>query len=433
MNGTNPGGAGQAGASPSGIVAPGGLADGGIAAEHARMSTVDLYAATMMHTFGTPQRVLARGEGCYVWDEDGRRYTDLLAGIAVNALGHAHPFVVAAVTAQMQTLGHISNYFASRPQVALAAKLVELLADGRAGYPNARVFFANSGTEANEAAFKATRRTGRTHLVSTTTAFHGRSMGALAVTGKAAYREPFEPLPGDVTFVPYGDADALAGAVTERTAAVVLEPVQGEAGVVIPPAGYLEAARAITRAHGALLWLDEVQTGVGRTGRWFAHHATDVVPDLVTVAKGLGNGFPVGACLGVGDAAELLQPGNHGTTFGGNPVAAVAALATLSVIERDGLLEHVSNTSRWLRERLTALSHPGITDVRAAGLLVGVDLARPVAAAVVAGALDRGYIVNAATASTLRLAPPLIVTRDQLTGFCEQLPSLLDQALGGAA
>ena len=250
---------------------------------------LDAYATVMMRTFGSPQRVLTRGEGCYVWDADGNRYTDLLAGIAVNALGHAHPYVNAAITAQLGTLGHISNFFASKPQVGLACKLAELLTGSPDG---ARVFLTNSGTEANEAAFKATRRTGRTHLVSTTTAFHGRSIGALALTGKAAYREPFEPLPGDVTFVPYGDASALAAAVTDETAAVILEPVQGEAGVLIPPLGYLAAAREITSSHGALLWLDEVQSGIGRTGRWFAHHEAGITPDLVTVAKGLATAFP---------------------------------------------------------------------------------------------------------------------------------------------
>jgi len=384
-----------------------------------------LYPAVMMPTFGSPQRVLVRGEGCHVWDERGVRYTDLLAGIAVNALGHAHPYVNAAVTAQMATLGHISNFFASRPQVALAARLNTLLTGAETG---ARVFLTNSGTEANEAAFKATRRTGRTHLVSTTTAFHGRSMGALALTGKPAYRAPFEPLPGDVTFVEYGDAVALEDAVTDETAAVILEPVQGEAGVLIPPAGYLEAARRITHAHGTLLWLDEVQTGVGRTGEWFAHTPSGVVPDLVTLAKGLGNGFPIGACLGIGAAGALLGPGSHGSTFGGNPVAAVAALATLQVIERDDLLDHVRRTGAWLAGRLRGLAHPGIVEVRNAGLLIGIELVAPVAATVVTAALDDGFIVNAATPTTIRLAPPLIVAREQLDPFVDALPAFLDAA-----
>ena len=283
------------------------------------------YAASLMNAFGPPKLVLTRGEGPYVWDDADKRYLDLLGGIAVNSLGHAHPALVEAVTTQLQTLGHVSNFFATEPQVRLAEKLLALL--GTSG----KVFFTNSGAEANEAAFKLTRRTGRTHVVATEGAFHGRTMGALALTSKAAYREPFEPLPGNVTFVPYGDAEALASAVTDETAAVILEPLQGEAGVVAPPLDYLARAREITRDKGALLWLDEIQTGVGRTGAWFAHQNPAVADpmdhpaDIVTVAKGLAGGFPVGACIATGEAADLIQPGNHGTTFGGNPVAAAAA------------------------------------------------------------------------------------------------------------
>ncbi len=290
------------------------------------------YSSALMNTFGAPKRVLVRGEGAYLWDADGNKYLDLLGGLAVNCLGHAHPFVVSAVTSQLATLGHVSNFFASAPQIALAEKLLGLF-----DVPG-KVFLTNSGTEANEAAFKITRRTGRTKIVSTVGAFHGRTMGALALTWKPAYREAFAPLPGDVVFVPYGDADALAAAVDDETAAVILEPIQGENGVVVPPAGYLQAARRITSEHGALLWIDEIQTGIGRTGTWFAYETDGITPDLVTVAKGLGAGIPIGACIGLGPAADLLQPGNHGTTFGGNPVAAIAGLAVLTVIERDGLL-----------------------------------------------------------------------------------------------
>ncbi|HQR27477.1 MAG TPA: acetylornithine transaminase, partial [Nocardioides sp.] len=293
-----------------------------------------------MNTFGPPRLVLTRGRGAHVWDESGREYVDLLGGIAVNALGHAHPALVAAVTDQLSTLGHVSNLFASEPQIELAETLVTLLEAGRPA--GTRVFFTNSGTEANEAAFKLTRRTGRTHVVAAEGGFHGRTMGALALTAKEAYRTPFEPLPGEVTFVPYGDPEALAGAVTERTAAILLEPVQGEAGVVVPDRDYLPAARRIADEHGALLWLDEVQTGAGRTGTWFAHQnpaLTDPVrPDVVTVAKGLAGGIPIGACLASGTAAGLLQPGHHGTTFGGNPVACAAGLAVLRTIRDDGLL-----------------------------------------------------------------------------------------------
>jgi acetylornithine aminotransferase len=380
------------------------------------------YAAAVMNTFGRPQRVLVRGEGCYVWDADGKRYLDLLAGIAVNGLGHAHPFVHAAVTAQLATLGHVSNFFTTPAQIALAERLLELL-----GSPG-RVFLTNSGTEANEAAFKATRRTGRTKIVSTVGAFHGRSMGALAVTWKPAYRRAFEPLPGDVTFVEYGDIGALEQAVDEETAAFVVEPIQGENGVVEPPPGYLEAARRITERQGALLWIDEVQTGVGRTGAWFAHSASGIVPDLVTLAKGLGSGFPLGACIGVGDGGSLLQPGEHGTTFGGNPLASVAGLATLAVIERDGLLEHVADLGTAFARRVEALDHPLIDHVRGRGLLRGIALRVPRAPEVVRLALASGFIVNAPTPDTIRIAPPLVVTAGQLDTFVEALPYWLDPA-----
>ncbi|MBO0844653.1 MAG: acetylornithine transaminase, partial [Nocardioides sp.] len=309
------------------------------------MTMSERYAQALMNTFGAPQLVLARGKGAHVWDEDGREYVDLFGGIAVNAVGHAHPAVVEAVTRQLQTLGHVSNLFATAPQVTLAERLLDLASPpgvgevAPEGVSRGKVFFANSGAEANEAALKLTRRTGRTHVVAADGSFHGRTMGALALTSKAAYREPFEPLPGHVTFVPYGDPDALSAAVTDETAAVVLEPIQGEAGVVVPPEGYLAAARKITHDHGALLWLDEVQTGIGRTGTWLCAAADpDVSPDVVTLAKGLGGGLPIGACLGLGAAADLLQPGQHGTTFGGNPVACAAALAVLDTLEDDGLL-----------------------------------------------------------------------------------------------
>jgi len=308
----------------------------------------------------------------------------------------------------------------------IAERLLALLgADGR-------VFFTNSGTEANEAAFKATRRTGRTRIVSTVGAFHGRSMGALALTWKPAYRETFAPLPGDVTFVDYGDVDALEAAVDEEAAAFVVEPIQGENGVIEAPPGYLEAAREITARSGALLWVDEVQTGIGRTGEWFAHSRSGVVPDLVTVAKGLGSGFPVGACLAIGAAAELLGPGDHGTTFGGNPVAAVAGLATLAAIERDGLLEQVGRTGAHLAERVERLGHPLVNSVRGRGLLRAVELTQPVAPTVVRLALDAGFIVNATGPTTLRLAPPLILTTAQADTFVDALPTLLDDAVAEA-
>ncbi|GEP34001.1 acetylornithine aminotransferase [Nocardioides szechwanensis] len=382
------------------------------------------YADSLMNTFGQPKLVLTRGAGAHVWDTDGKEYVDLLGGIAVNALGHAHPALVEAVTAQLGTLGHISNFFASEPQVRLAEKLLALLDAGPG-----KVFFTNSGAEANEAAFKLTRRTGRTHVVAAQGGFHGRTMGALALTSKEAYRAPFEPLPGDVTFVPYGDAEALAAAVTDRTAAILLEPMQGEAGVVTPPKGYLAAARTIADEHGALLWLDEIQTGLGRTGRWFAHHSAGVTPDIVTVAKGLAGGIPIGACIGVGESGTLLEPGNHGTTFGGNPVACAAALAVIGTIETDGLLEHVTALGQKLRDGLAA--DPRVTEVRGEGLLIGLDLAAEVSAAVTAGALAHGFIINNPTPHRIRLAPPLVLTQDDAEAFLTAWPAILDEAFEG--
>jgi acetylornithine/N-succinyldiaminopimelate aminotransferase len=377
------------------------------------------YQGAVMNTFGPPQTVLVRGEGSHVWDADGNRYLDLLAGIAVNALGHGHPAILEAVTTQLSTLGHTSNFFATEPQIRLAEKLVELVGH------DARVFFTNSGTEANEAAFKATRRTGRTRIVVAEGSFHGRTMGALALTSKAAYREPFEPLPGDVTWVPYGDAAALEAAVDDTVAAVLIEPIQGEAGVVVPPDGYLQAARAITSEHGALLWLDEVQTGMGRTGAWFAYEESGVTPDLVTLAKGLGGGLPIGACVAIGAAGTLLQPGNHGTTFGGNAVSTAAALAVIATIEADDLLGRAVTIGDQLRRGLA--DHPLVADVTGRGLLVGVVLHQPLAAEAQKAALAAGLIINNATPDRLRLAPPLVLSEDEAADAVAALRGVLDE------
>ena len=387
-----------------------------------QQSLKDRYAAVMMNAFGAPLRVFERGEGVHLWDADGRRYTDLLSGLAVNALGHAHPEVTTAITAQLGQLGHVSNFFASEQQVRLAERLAAFT-----GAERTRVFFTNSGTEANEAAFKITRLTGRTRIVAMDGAFHGRTMGALAITANEKYRAPFEPLPGDVTFVPYGDVDALRDAVDDTVAAVVVEPVQGENGVVPAPEGFLRAARELTAAAGALLWIDEVQTGMGRCGEYLAHAADGVVADLVTLAKGLGNGFPVGACLASGPAADLIQPGLHGTTFGGNPVAAAAGNAVLDVLET-GALDNAREIGAWLADRLRGLNHPRIAGVRGRGMLLGVVLTDDVAPAVAAAALDEGWVINAPRPSVLRIAPPLIATRDDLQGFLDALPALLDRA-----
>jgi len=381
------------------------------------------YHASLMNTFGTPRLQLARGDGARVWDVDGKEYVDLLGGIAVNALGHAHPAVVEAVTGQLRSLGHVSNFFATEPQMALAERLLDLLA--RPG----RVFLSNSGTEANEAAFKLTRRTGRTRVVAAEGAFHGRTMGALALTAKEAYRTPFEPLPGEVTWVPYGDSAALAQEVDDTVAAVVLEPIQGEAGVVVPPAGYLAEAADIAHRNGALLWLDEVQTGIGRCGSWFAHqlpHAGGVAPDVVTLAKGLGGGIPIGATVALGDAADLLQPGNHGTTFGGNPVACAAALAVVDTVAGDGLLDEVAALGKRLRDGLA--TDPRVVETRGEGLLLGLDLVTESSAAVVTAALDAGWIVNNPTPTGIRLAPPLVLGQELADAFVAVFPSILDAA-----
>ena len=386
------------------------------------MSQADLqarYGAVMMNAFGPPKRIFERGEGVHLYDADGGRYLDLLSGLAVNGLGHNHPGVTAAITRQLGHLGHVSNFFASEQQIRLAERLAAFT-----GAPETRVFFTNSGTEANEAAFKLTRLTGRTRLVAMEGSFHGRTMGALALTHNPKYREPFEPLPGEVTFVPFGDVAALRDAVDDTTAAVVVETIQGENGVVPAPDGFLAAAREITTAAGALLWIDEVQTGLGRCGEYLAHRAEGVVADLVTLAKGLGNGFPVGACLATGPAASLLRPGQHGTTFGGNPVAAAAGHAVLDALE-GGVLDNARTTGRWLADAMRELGHPLISGVRGRGLLLGVVLTDEVAARVADDALDAGFIINAPRPNVLRVAPPLISTPGELQPFVDALPGLL--------
>ncbi|MEV1289332.1 acetylornithine transaminase [Micromonospora sp. NPDC049679] len=390
-------------------------------------SLVERWSQSLMDNYGTPPLALARGEGAVVVDEAGRSYVDLLGGIAVNSLGHAHPAIVDAVTRQIATLGHVSNLYVAEPTVALAELLLTLT-----GRPGA-VYFGNSGAEAVEAAFKLSRRTGRTHVVAAVNGFHGRTMGALALTGQPTKADPFRPLPGEVTHVPYGDVEALAAAVTDRTAMVILEPIQGEAGVVVPPAGYLAAAREITTRHGVLLALDEVQTGIGRTGHWFAHQAEGVAPDIIMLAKGLGGGLPIGACIAFSDSsvvdpAALFTPGSHGSTFGGNPVCCAAALAVLRTIAAEGLLDHVKRVGEQLRRGVEALHHPMISGVRGAGLLLGIVLTAP-ASGTVAGLLrDAGFLVNPIQPDVVRLAPPLILTAEQADAFLAALPAALTAA-----
>lgn len=379
----------------------------------------------MTDNYGTPRLSLVRGAGATVWDADGTAYTDFVGGIAVNALGHAHPAVVQAVTRQIASLGHVSNLFVAEPPVALAERLVQLF--GRPG----RVYFCNSGAEANEAAFKIGRLTGRTHMVATDGGFHGRTMGALALTGQEGKRTPFLPLPGEVTHVPFGDVEALRAAVTEETAFVIIEPIQGEIGVVVPPAGYLKAAREITRATGTLLVLDEVQTGIGRTGTWFEYQRHEGVdPDIVTLAKGLGGGLPIGATVAFGAAAELLKPGMHGTTFGGNPVACAAGLAVIDTLSADGALDRVKRTGEKLRGGIEALGHPLVSHVRGAGLLLGIVLNEPLAPQVQLAAQDAGFLVNAPAPDVVRLMPPLIIGDAETDAFLQALPGVLDAVNG---
>lgn len=382
------------------------------------------WQAALMNNYGTPALELVRGEGAVVWDADGKSYVDFVGGIATNVLGHAHPAVVAAVTEQVGTLGHTSNLYINPVTVELAETLLDIA--GLAG--NGKVLFCNSGAEAVEGALKLTRLTGRTKVVACEGAFHGRTMGALTLTGQPAKRTPFEPLVPGVTHVPFGDVEALRAAVDTDTAAVFVEPILGEGGVVPGPDGFLQAAREITSAAGALLVLDEVQTGIGRLGSWFAFQQAGITPDVVTLAKGLGGGLPIGAVIGVGAAGDLMSPGQHGTTFGGNPVACAAGLAVIRTIAADGLLEHTAALGKDLANGIEELRHPLVAGVRGTGLLLGVALNAPVSAAVAKAAQDAGFLVNNVQPDTVRLAPPLIIDEAQVNGLLDALPAALDSA-----
>ncbi|HET7018681.1 MAG TPA: acetylornithine transaminase [Streptosporangiaceae bacterium] len=385
----------------------------------------DRYQAVMMPNYGVPDLVLAKGEGCVVWDVDGNSYLDLVGGIAVSALGHNHPAIVAAVTGQVSKLAHISNLYAHEGQVALAEKLLAL-----AGVQG-KVFFANSGTEANEAALKLVRRIqgpSKPVFVAAEHGFHGRSMGSLSLTGKKTIRDAFSPFGVEVRFVPFGDQAALAAAVGPDCAAVFIEPTLGEGGVVPAPAGYLGAVREVCDAAGALFVLDEIQSGIGRTGAWFAFQAEGVTPDVITLAKGLGGGLPIGACIGIGAAADGFVRGDHGSTFGGNPIACAAALAVLDVIEKDGLLDQVTKAGAKLADGLGSVEHPLVTGARGTGLWQALVLAEPAAGKVEAAAREAGFLVNAVQPDAVRIAPPLILTEEQADSFVDALPGILDQA-----
>ncbi len=392
--------------------------------DSSNVSGTQRWKESMMDNYGAPKLTLVKGSGCEVTDADGNTYLDFVGGIAVNSLGHAHPAIVREVTEQIATLGHVSNLYAHEPGLRLADELLDLA--GVSG--NGRVLFCNSGAEANEAAFKISRLTGRTKMVATTGGFHGRTMGALALTGQPSKQAPFEPLPPGVVHVPYGDTAALESEVDESTAAIVLEPIQGENGVILPPEGYLQSARDLASRNGALLIMDEVQTGIGRTGHWFAFQRAEIQPDIITLAKGIGGGLVLGACIGVGAAATLLQPGQHGTTFGGNPVSCAAALAVLHTIASEGLLEHTDRMGKDIVSGIQNLDHPLVSEVRGAGLLIGIELRQAVAAGVAATAQDAGYLVNNVQPDAVRLAPPLIITEQQVDGFLAALPAALDAA-----
>ncbi|WP_137846189.1 acetylornithine transaminase [Microbacterium sp. 2FI] len=374
----------------------------------------------LVKSFGDRMAMFVRGEGAYVWDADGKRYLDFLAGIAVNSLGHAHPVFVNAIATQAATLSHVSNYFATPPQLELAAQLKRLAGTGESG----RVYFGNSGAEANEAAFKLARlhgaatesSAGRPRILALTDAFHGRTMGTLALTGKPYMQQPFLPMTPGVEFID-STIEALEAAIDDRVAALFVEPVKGEAGVIDLPEGYLEAAREITRRHGVLLIIDEIQTGAGRTGEWFAFQHAGITPDAITVAKGIGGGFPIGALITFGEASELFYPGTHGSTFGGNALGTAVAGAVLGEIERADLVRNAAERGDQLRAAILGIGSPLISGCRGRGLLIGIALAHPVAKAVVAAAQVHGLIINAPNDDTIRLVPALTIGDVEIDEF----------------
>ncbi len=374
-----------------------------------------------MTNYGTPSRTFVSGKGCVLRDDQGKAYLDFLAGIATNVLGHGHPAVIKAVTKQVSTLAHVSNFFAHPQGLRLASRLQEMTGDSQA-----RVFFCNSGAEANEAALKISRRTGRSRIVAAQGSFHGRTMGALSMTGQPSKREPFAPLLKGITHVPYGDLSAMSRAVSKKTAMIIVEPIMGEAGVITPEDGYLAGLREICDRVGALLVFDCVQTGIGRTGQWFGFEHEKVRPDVITLAKGLGGGLPLGATIAYGRAAELLQPGDHGTTFGGNPIACAAANAVLDVIESKNLMKSARVFEKKIKKSISAV--PGVTEVRGRGLLIGIELRTPIAKKVAALMLEAGVIVNAANDQTIRIAPPLIVTTPQIERFISIFKKVMKEA-----
>ena len=389
-----------------------------------KKSAILTWDEVMMTNYGPPSRTFVSAKGCVLKDDEGKSYLDFLAGIATNVLGHAHPSVVKAVTKQISTMAHVSNFFSHPQGILLATRLQKMTGDS-----SARVFFCNSGAEANEAALKISRRTGRSRIVAAQGSFHGRTMGALSMTGQPSKREPFAPLLKGVAHVPYGDLSAMSRAVSKKTAMVIVEPIMGEAGVITPDDGYLAGLRAICDRVGALLVFDCVQTGIGRTGQWFGFEHEKVQPDVITLAKSLGGGLPIGATIALGRAAQLLQPGDHGTTFGGNQVACAAANAVLDVIESKKLMQSTNVFEKKIKKSLS--NTPGISEVRGRGLLIGIELTTPIAKKISAAMLDLGVIVNAANDQTIRIAPPLIVTTTQIDKFLITLKKVLKEANHG--
>lgn len=365
---------------------------------------------SLQANYGTPTIELVSGKGASVTDAVGKKYLDFLAGIATNVLGHAHPAVVKAVSKQIATLGHVSNFYAHPNVLALSSKLVTLTGD-----KSARVFFCNSGAEANEAALKLSRKTGRIRIVATKESFHGRTMGALSLTGQPSKRDPFKPLIKGITHVPYGDMGAMLKKVSKKTAMVIVEPIMGEAGVIVPPHGYLQALRELCDETGALLVFDCVQTGMGRTGDWFGYEYSGIKPDVITLAKGLGGGLPLGAMIALGDAANLFQPGDHGSTFGGNPVATAAGLAVIETIEKSDLLKSVNSIGLELMADIALIE--GVKSVRGAGLLIGIEFSQPIARQIASRCQVNGVLVNGNSETVIRIAPPLIVTDKDVTTF----------------
>jgi acetylornithine aminotransferase len=371
---------------------------------------INRWSNAVQNNYGSPSIALVKGKGIVVTDADGKQYLDFLGGIATNILGHAHPAIVKAVSKQVSVLSHVSNFYVHPNAVELAEKLTSMTGD-----KNAKVFFCQSGAEANEAALKLSRRTGKVRIVAAQGAFHGRTMGALSLTGQPSKREPFLPLIKGVKHVPYGNIEAMRKAVSKKTAMVIIEPIMGEAGVIVPPADYLQELRSLCDAKGALLVIDAVQTGMGRTGDWFGYEYSGITPDVITLAKGLGGGFPLGAMIALGKAADLFQPGDHGSTFGGNPVTTAAGLAAIKFIESQKLLKKVEKQGAYLMQELALI--PGVAEVRGAGLLLGIELEKLKASDVASSLQKAGVLVNAANPTTIRLAPALIVSDAQIKKF----------------